>query len=165
MEGNGRGGIFGGRTCFMAVKSELAKWLAHHKKIALDTNLFIYRLLDSSLFREEVNRIFEAIRERKVQAITSVITVLESSVHFFQKREEAKLPFHLEFLSGGGRIQILGVDERIALKAASLRGYYRLRVADALQIATAIQGGATLFLTADRDIKLKEVEGVFLGKL
>ncbi|MBI2360494.1 MAG: PIN domain-containing protein, partial [Deltaproteobacteria bacterium] len=42
--------------------------------------------------------------------------------------------------------------------AALIRARYKLRLPDALQVAAAIQGGATLFLTNDG--RIKKVEGI-----
>ncbi|HRT32117.1 MAG TPA: PIN domain-containing protein, partial [Anaerolineae bacterium] len=44
------------------------------------------------------------------------------------------------------------VTPGIAHQTAQLRAQYRLRPADALQLATALLGGATLFVTNDRDL-------------
>jgi predicted nucleic acid-binding protein len=41
----------------------------------------------------------------------------------------------------------------LAETAALIRARYTIRLADALQLAAAIQGGATLFLTNDKRVK------------
>lgn len=60
---------------------------------------------------------------------------------------------------GGGAVsrpqgaRILVVDRAIARRAADLRARRRLRPADSLQIATALEAGATHVVTNDHDVR------------
>jgi predicted nucleic acid-binding protein len=45
------------------------------------------------------------------------------------------------------------IDEKLAEAAALIRARYTVRLPDALQIAAAIHGEATLFLTNDKRVK------------
>jgi predicted nucleic acid-binding protein len=48
---------------------------------------------------------------------------------------------------------MVAIDERLAEAAALIRARYTIRLPDALQIAAAMQGDATLFVTNDKRIK------------
>jgi predicted nucleic acid-binding protein len=52
-------------------------------------------------------------------------------------------------------LAIVEIDRGMARLAAALRARHRLRTADALQIATSLQAGATAFVT--NDIRLRRV--------
>ena len=50
-------------------------------------------------------------------------------------------------------LTVIGIDRWIARQAAELRAQFRLRPADSLQVATAINAQASIFLTNDRTIE------------
>jgi predicted nucleic acid-binding protein len=53
---------------------------------------------------------------------------------------------------------MLPVDAALARRAVALRAEYGIRVPDALQIAAALEAGATAFVTNDqRLVKVKEL--------
>ena len=53
---------------------------------------------------------------------------------------------------------MLTIDEKLAEAAALIRARYRFRLPDALQIAAAIEGEATLFITNDK--RLKKIDAI-----
>lgn len=50
-------------------------------------------------------------------------------------------------------LYLLEVDDRIARQAAELRVKYRLKIPDALHVATALRANATAFITNDEQLK------------
>jgi predicted nucleic acid-binding protein len=69
-------------------------------------------------------------------------------------------------LNSFASLSIVSVDEKLAEAAALLRARYAIRLPDALQIAAAIQGDATLFLTNDTRVKkVDAVQVVVLSEL
>jgi predicted nucleic acid-binding protein len=90
--------------------------------------------------------------------VTSTITLAEIltkplSDGNFELVEEIKFA-----LKSFAALTIVPVDETLAEAAAIIRARYRLRLPDALQVAAAIQGGATLFVT--NDDRFKKVGGI-----
>lgn len=58
------------------------------------------------------------------------------------------------------------VSPDIAQKAAEIRANYNVRTPDAIQLATALQGGATFFLTNDLPLrKFPEIKVVVVDDL
>jgi predicted nucleic acid-binding protein len=56
-------------------------------------------------------------------------------------------------------LSIRNLNERIIELASDLRAQYNVRTPDAIHIATAIDAGASLFYTNDRNLKrVKEIE-------
>ena len=63
-----------------------------------------------------------------------------------------------EILLRSPALRAIPLDQQAAEAAARLRAVYNLRTPDAIQIATAIQSGASHFLT--NDITLAQVSGI-----
>ena len=131
------------------------------KIVGLDTNLFIYQFGHNLEHESHVSFIFNSIAEKKIYGITSIIAVTEvlsikASSKVIKSIQEAffSLP----------NIAIEDVDEKIALRAATIRRKYSFRTADALLLATALQGKADYFVTNDKKLqKFKEVPVVLLS--
>lgn len=57
------------------------------------------------------------------------------------------------------QIRLLPIDAALARRAIVLRAQYDIHVPDALQIAAALETGATLFVTGDRRlVKVQEID-------
>ena len=136
------------------------KFLAQHERIGVDTMVFIYHLQDHPTYAPLTHAIFEAWEEGRNFGITSVITMLEILVK--PKRDgnfEATRDYE-ELLTTYPNLRILDVDLQVAILAADLRAKYAIRTPDALQIATAVQAGASGFITNDEQLKQVAHEGI-----
>lgn len=128
------------------------------RKIALDTNIFIYALEDNSELGDASRKLFRIISKKAPQVVTSVITIEEILVGVYKRNLMDRISEYLGFISGNGLIDVIDVDKQIAMKAAQIRaefskkekGLYRVRASDAIQIATAIICRAEEFYTADK---------------
>jgi len=136
------------------------KFLAQHKRIGVDTMVFIYHLQDHPTYAPLTHAIFEAWEEGENSGITSVITMLEILVK--PKRDgnfEAARDYE-ELLTTYPNLHILDIDLQVATLAADLRAKYRIRTPDALQIATALRAGASGFITNDEQLKQVAEDGI-----
>lgn len=122
---------------------------------AIDTNIFIYALEDDGELGKKARKLFATVLKKNSQVFTSVLTIQEVLVAVYKAGEKEKIPTYLEFISAGGLITIVNMDAEIALKAAELRANYNIKTADAIQLATALQVGATAFFTADKGLPRK----------
>ena len=143
-------------------------FLARHKKVGLDTMVFIYHLEDHPRYGPLTQRIFEALEAGKNRGVTSVIALLELLVRPKVEGREEVAREYLHLLTTYPNLAILAIDVGVAEIAAELRAKYGVRTPDALQLAAAVQAGATGFITNDRRLEaVKELEiGVlddFLG--
>jgi predicted nucleic acid-binding protein len=63
-------------------------------------------------------------------------------------------------------LTIAGISPKIAEQAARLRASYNLRTPDAIQLATAIEAGASTFLTNDQRLtSIMEIQILVLDSL
>ena len=122
-------------------------------------NLFRWR--EQLLWHSAV--LFWGINERQLKTITSIITLLEVLVQPYHHEDEILAGKYKEILLHSDNLLIVPVSSAIADKAAELRARYGIRTPDAIQIATALQGGSSIFLTNDRNLKkIHEIEIITL---
>jgi predicted nucleic acid-binding protein len=128
----------------------LAGRLRHHRRIALDTSIFIYELEANPRYVELADRVFEWLERPGRSAVTSTITITELLVQPYRRAEQDHAIELYAALTTYTNLEWIAPDLEIADMAARLRAYFGLRTPDALQAATAAHVGATLFVTNDR---------------
>jgi len=136
------------------------KFLARHERIGVDTMVFIYHLQDHPTYAPLTHPIFEAWEEGRNFGITSVITLLEILVKPKRDGNLAASRDYEELLTTYPNLHILDVDIAVAVLAAELRAKYAIRTPDALQIATAVNAGASGFITNDEQLRQVAHEGI-----
>lgn len=131
--------------------------------IGLDSNIFSYQFHKHPVFGPPAKEIFDALSLNKSQAITSIITLTEilSVKILHNKLKDLEIQFF-----DTPNLLILDVNHKIALEAAKIRRDYGFRLPDAIQLATAIQAKAKVFITNDERLrKLKELKVILLKEL
>jgi predicted nucleic acid-binding protein len=132
---------------------KLRRALEKHKIIGLDTAPFIYFIEDVLPYADLLNPVFNLLESHALRAVTSTLTIAEILTKPFADKNFS-LADEIKFaINSFASLSIVSVDEKLAEAAALLRARYTIRLADALQVATAIQGEATLFLTNDKRVK------------
>jgi predicted nucleic acid-binding protein len=137
---------------------KLRRIIEKHKVIGLDTAPFIYYIEDVAAFADLLEPVFGLLENHSLRAVTSTVTFAEiltkpfADKNFFLADE---IKFTLKSFSS---LSVASIDEKLAEVAALIRARYTIRLPDALQIAAAIQGQATLFLTNDK--RTKKVDAV-----
>ena len=126
--------------------------------IGLDSALWIYLFEDNPDFGDDAERIFRLIKEGQLQAVMSVIGLLEILTGPKQRHELALAARYREQISRFPHFQLVGVTEPVIEIASDLRASYRLYTPDAIHIATAIAASADIFVTNDHALrKVKEI--------
>ena len=144
----------------------LRAFLARHRRIALDTNLFIYHLEANPSYVDLAGEVFIWLERSANTAVTSTLTMTELLVHPYRASNERLVNQYYSLLSLFPNLDWIPPDLSIADTAARIRASYRLRTPDALQVATAIRGGASAMLTNDTDVaRVSEIEVETLDRL
>ena len=91
------------------------------------------------------------VRSGRNPGIISVVTVAEVLVGPERSGDRALYAEIAEFLTQLPGLRIQEIDLRIAQGAATIRARYRLRLADALIIATGLVAGAGRIVSNDRE--------------
>lgn len=137
--------------------------LRAHRRVGLDTSIFIYHFEASSRYAVTAGTALEDLARGVFAGITSVLTLMEIAVRPLQLgRTEAADEYGI-LLASYPHLTIVEIDRVIARRAAELRASYRLRPADALQVGACLERGATAFLTNDRDLRrVSELQVILL---
>jgi predicted nucleic acid-binding protein len=141
----------------------LAALLRRHRRIAIDTSIFIYYLEANPSYVEMAGQIFAWLERSPHSAVTSTLTMTELLVQPWRDGNETLVNQYYGLLSLFPNLDWVSPDLAIADTAAQIRAKHRLRTPDALQAATAVCRGATAILTNDPDFsRIPEIEvGIF----
>jgi predicted nucleic acid-binding protein len=127
----------------------LRAFLRRHRRIALDTSVFIYQLEANARYLALTDSVFSWLERAGHEAVTSTITMTELLVPSYRENDEPRVDAFYGLLSTYPNLRWIAPDLEAADLAAKLRAQYRLRTPDALQAATAIQAQATGMITND----------------
>lgn len=146
----------------MKSQTNFKRWLMH-KRIAFDTSFFIPFLEDVSSKGNRYTRILTLIEKKSITLVTSTVTLLEILVHPYRRKNMEAVNRYYGYLTRQTMLELLPLTSEIADRAAELRARYGYKTPDAIQIASALIGGATLILTQDKSFrKQKEIEVGFI---
>jgi predicted nucleic acid-binding protein len=126
--------------------------LNEHHQIGLDTAIFIYHFERNPRYFALTQALLSGIETERWEAITSTVTVMEITVRPWQLNRPEVAQAYEEALTHFPNLTVYDINRDIAQQAARLRARYRVRPADALQIATAIVRHATAFVTNDHQL-------------
>ncbi|WP_296447412.1 type II toxin-antitoxin system VapC family toxin [Rhodoferax sp. UBA5149] len=121
----------------------------------VDTAPFIYVLESHPQFADQFVGLFEAAAAGDLTIALSTITLAEVLTGPFKAGQTALAKRYEKVLS---QYSVIPVSTPIAALAAQLRAQYRLKLPDAIQLATGLDIGAAAFVTHDRDFS--QVTGV-----
>lgn len=135
--------------------------------IALDSMCFIYHFEKNPFYSTLVDKIFSSITSGKSYGITSTITITETLSASNQKIQAVgSWAAFIERFMEMKNLQIKEVNLSIAKQAAVLRSLYRLKLGDAIQLATAVNSQSKLFVTNDIIFRrVKELKIMILDDL
>jgi predicted nucleic acid-binding protein len=131
--------------------------LRRHRRIALDTIIFIYQLEGNQRYLALTDCTFAWLEGPDSEAVTSTITMTELLVQPYRVRNEQRVDEFYGLLSTYPNLEWVAPNLEIADMEARLRALHRLRTPDALQAATAVHAGATALIT--NDAVFERVEG------
>lgn len=133
----------------------LISLISQSKIFFLDTAPLIYFIEAHPIYGEMIKQVITSCTRKKIQIVSSVITHHEVLVRPYRDANTQLAEKFSVFLKNNRSLRLLSISEDISEMAAKLRGCYSwLKLADALQIAAAIDAGADLFLTNDKQLKL-----------
>lgn len=127
----------------------LRGFLRRHRRIALDTSVFIYQLESNPRYLAFTDHIFAWIEKPYSRAVTSTITMTELLIQAYRDSDDDRVDHFYGLLSTYPNLEWIAPDLQIADLAAQIRALDRLRTPDALQAATAVRTQATALITND----------------
>ena len=144
----------------------LQGFLKNHSVIGLDTSIFIYHLEDHPRYSPLTEIIFNALENGINKGVTSYLTLMEILA---KPKSEGLLQVARDYeyyLTTFPNLTFYEMGLDVARKASDVRSADRIKLPDAIQLATAILCGATAFLTNDKIFeRVKGVDILLLDKL
>ena len=130
--------------------NHLRTFLLHHRRIALDTCVFIYQLEANPRYLGLTDHIFAWLERPGSQGITSTVTMTELLVQPYRDLDQRRVDAFYGLLSTYPHLDWIVPTLEIADLAARFRAQHRMRTPDALQAATAVHARATGMVTNDQ---------------
>lgn len=142
----------------------VADFAAQHRRIGIDTSIFVYHFEDVVEFRGASDTVLEGIAVGAVYGVTSILTLVELTVKPLALGQRHLADQYTAILLRFPNLAVEDVDLDIAQTAARLRSRHGVRTIDAVQIATALTAGATGFVTNDRRLRsVSEIDVLVLA--
>ena len=128
--------------------------------VLVDTAPWIYLLEDHAEFAPRFLGLFEAAERGQIQLALSTVTLAEVLTGPFKAGQTALAKRYETAL---GAYQVVPLSAAVASLAAQLRVQYRLKLPDAVQLASALEIGASALVTHDRDFSAVQGLPVLMG--
>jgi predicted nucleic acid-binding protein len=132
--------------------------LGEHPVVVVDTAPIIYWLEGNPRLADRFAAVFETVESGGATAVISTVTLAEVLAGPLRSANELLTAQYREALTRSPGWQVMPLDVDLAVEAARVRAAYRLRLPDAIQVATAIRAGAAALVTHDR--ALRRVRGL-----
>src|SRR5262249_54967015 len=129
--------------------ARLHEFLARHRRIGIDTCVFIYHFEENREFLHLAKPVLAWVEKPGHSAVTSTVTLTELLTFPYRELPEIQVRAFLGLLTTVPNLEWIAPDLSTAASAARVRAEHGLRTPDAIQAATAIRSGATGFITND----------------
>lgn len=134
---------------------DLREALRPHARLGLDTSIFIYHIQVDSPFSAIAGQAIDRLKLGSVTGVTSILTLTELLVKPYQMERQDFAVRYEALVRAIPNLAIIDTGAEVARRAAKLRADYQLRTADAVQVASALEHGATAFVT--NNLRLRRV--------
>ncbi len=127
--------------------------IAPGTRVYLDANIVIYFVEDFPEYRARIADLFRAIVDTDAVLVSSELTLAEVLVQPLRNRQDDIVQEYETFLTGGD-IELIPVSRAVLRRAAVLRAELRMKMPDAIHVASAAANGCSLFVSNDDGIRL-----------
>lgn len=124
--------------------------------VYLDANVFIYAVEGFEKYASLCTAVLEAIGERKIQAVTSELTLAEVLVRPLRDKRKDIASVYENLIQSQFGLNVMPVTRDVLLAAAELRASSTCRLPDAIHASTAKLRGCEFFFTADKMLKVPD---------
>jgi predicted nucleic acid-binding protein len=127
-------------------------------RIFWDSNLFIYFFEGNDERSLATKKLRRSMLDRGDQLLTSTLTLGEILVKPLERGDTLLCKRYQEALSAIALI--VPFDLKVAHRYAAVRSSTAIKAPDAIQLACAAEAGVDLFVTNDRRLQGKQIEGI-----
>jgi predicted nucleic acid-binding protein len=122
------------------------------KTVGVDTAPIIYFIERHPLYVHIMHSFFQEVQKGEIAVVTSTMALLETLVMPFRHGNVDLADQYRRILLKTEGHRTFRLSPIIAEEAARLRAFHNISTPDSIQIATAIYGGASAFLTNDTNL-------------
>ena len=115
----------------------------------LDTNIIIYAIEGKNPWSNMLRELFHAVDARAIHTFTSELTVAEVPAKPLELGAIDLVATYEELLAPDSLVRVIPINRPILRSAAELCGRMRIKLADAIHVATAQQSACEFLLTND----------------
>jgi len=119
------------------------------RRIYLDTNIVIYVIEGYAQYAAQVQALLDAMDAGEVSVVTSELTLAEVLVGPLKTGDVAIQQTYRSFLTSTATVEIPLISRDILEEAAQLRVNTKLKLPDAIHLATSLRFRCDSFLTND----------------
>lgn len=123
-------------------------------KVYLDTNVFIYAVEAVAEYVAAVEVLFGLIEDGTVSAVTSELTLAEALAKPLEVGRYDIAQVYEAMLTPSTWLSVVPIDRSLLIEAAKLQAQLKLRLPDAIHVATAIATGCPTVLSNDRRLQV-----------
>jgi predicted nucleic acid-binding protein len=130
------------------------EWLSslRGKIVGVDTAPIIYFIERHPLYLDIMHSFFQAVQRDEIAVVTSTMALLETLVMPLRHGNTNLAEQYRDILLKTRGHRTYWLSPLIAEEAARLRAFHNISTPDSIQIATAIYGNASFFLTNDASL-------------
>ena len=121
--------------------------------ILLDTNILLNVKNKEQHFYQFSKKLLDAVDDGKVRAIVSVISVAEICAGYHETGEEMEKHDFMAHIQSSPNFKVVNLDPSLADYSGKIRAETRLRLPDAVVVATALIEKARAIATHDESLK------------
>lgn len=137
--------------------------LIKHKRIGLDSMVFMYYFEGNRRFGEISEVIFDSAEKNELLIIASILILTEVLTGFRKAQNKIFEEKFMQMMEEFPNIEICNFNINLVDEIVKLRSKYNLKTPDAIHLATAIENKASVFITNDKRLKqVKEIKVVCL---
>lgn len=122
-------------------------------KVYLDTNIVIYAIEGFADLAAQIQALLQALDDAQIVAVTSELTLAEALIKPLKDQNQPGQEAYQKFLTPTSALQVVPISREILEEAARLRSTTKLKLPDAIHLATATLNGCDSFLTNDDSFK------------
>jgi predicted nucleic acid-binding protein len=131
------------------------------QRVYLDANIIIYAVEGFALYLDQIRALLTAVNAGEVVAVTSELTLAEVLVKPLKDQQPALQQAYQTFLTPTPELEVVPISLTVLLEAARLRATTKLKLPDAIHLATALHSQCDAFLTNDdlfRSLSLPQIK-------
>lgn len=132
-------------------------------RIVVDSAPIIYLLEDHAIFAPRYAPLFERAEAQYYELVISTVTLVEVLTGPLRAGDSVLAETYRAALTSPPTWRVVDLSPSIAHRAAQIRARSRLRLPDAVQMATALETSSTALVTHDRDFSDSALDALSAG--